>query len=122
MAFVLIWQLDDEVVRRLEQRAAGNNRSLESEVRHILEQAAGESMEEKRRVFRELSKRLLDQQSGDRPQTSSHILIREDRDSGHGSLKRSAVDILDEAPGQRIFKGAEDVESYLKDERASWDR
>ena len=85
MAFVLIWQLDDEVVRRLEQRAAGNNRSLESEVRHILEQAAGESLEEKRRAFRELSKRLLDQQSGDRPQTSSHILIREDRDSGHGS-------------------------------------
>ena len=28
MAFVLIWQLDDEVVRRLEQRAAGNNRPL----------------------------------------------------------------------------------------------
>jgi plasmid stability protein len=46
MATVLVRQLDDEVVRRLEQRAAGNNRSLESEVRHILEQAAGESMEE----------------------------------------------------------------------------
>ena len=122
MAFVLIWQLDDEVVRRLEQRAAGNNRSLECEVRHILEQAAGESMEEKRRAFRELSKRLYEQQTGDRPQTSSHILIREDRDSGHGSLKRSAVDILDEAPGQRLFKSAEDVESYLKDERASWDQ
>ena len=79
-------------------------------------------MEENRRAFRELSKRLLDQQSGERPQTPSHILIREDRDSGHGSLKRSAVDILYETPGQRLFKGAEDVESYLKDERASWDR
>ena len=79
-------------------------------------------MEEKRRAFRQLSKRLLDQQSGNRAQTPSHILIREDRDSGHGLLKRSAVDILDETPGQRLFKSAEDVESFLKDERASWDR
>ncbi len=38
------------------------------------------------------------------------------------SLHRSAVDILAEAPGQRVFKTAADVESYLKDERASWDR
>ena len=122
MAFVLIWQLDDEVVRRLEQRAAGNNRSLEGEVRHIFEQAAGDDMEEKKRAFLELSKRLLEQQTGDRPQTPSYLLIREDRDSGHGSLKRSAVDILDEAQGQRLFKSAEDVESHLKNERASWDR
>ena len=122
MATVLVRQLDDEVVRRLEQRAAGNNRSLESEVRHIFEQAAGDDMEEKKRAFRELSKRLLEQQTGDRPQTPSYLLIREDRDSGHGSLKRSAVDILDEAQGQRLFKSAEDVESHLKNERASWDR
>ena len=33
---------------------------------------------------------------------------------------RSAVDILEEAPGQRLFKTPEDVESYLNDERASW--
>jgi plasmid stability protein len=85
MATVLVRQLDDEVVRRLEQRAAGNNRSLESEVRHILEQAAGDDMGEKTRAFRELSKRLHEQQTGDRPQTPSHILIREDRYSGHGS-------------------------------------
>ena len=42
MTTVLIRQLDDQVIKRLEQRAAGNNRSLESEVRHILEQAAGD--------------------------------------------------------------------------------
>lgn len=35
---------------------------------------------------------------------------------------RSAVDILSEAPGQRLFKTAEEVESYLRDERSSWDR
>ena len=38
------------------------------------------------------------------------------------SSQRSAVDILEKAPGHRLFKTAEDVESYLKNERASWDR
>ena len=38
------------------------------------------------------------------------------------SARRSAVDILNEAPGQGLFKTAEDVNSLLKDERASWDR
>ncbi|MCY3991663.1 MAG: hypothetical protein OXF50_10610 [Caldilineaceae bacterium] len=35
--------------------------------------------------------------------------------------RRSAVDILKEAPGQRLFRSAEEVEAYLKDERASWE-
>ena len=39
-----------------------------------------------------------------------------------GSDWRSAVDILKEAPGQRLFKTAEEVEPYLRDERTSWDR
>ena len=39
-----------------------------------------------------------------------------------GSLHRSAIDILNEALGHRLFKTAEEVESYLKDERTSWDR
>ena len=38
------------------------------------------------------------------------------------SARRSALDILDEAPGRRLFKTGEEVESYLEDERASWDR
>ena len=38
------------------------------------------------------------------------------------SKQRSALEILKEAPGQRLFKTAEQVEAYLKDERASWDR
>ena len=38
------------------------------------------------------------------------------------SERRSAIDILAEAPGHRLFKTAEDVASYLKDERESWDR
>lgn len=38
------------------------------------------------------------------------------------SLQRSAVDILNEVQGQRLFKAAGDVASYLKGERAPWDR
>ena len=33
---------------------------------------------------------------------------------------RSAVDILAEAPGHVLFKTAEDVAAYLKEERNSW--
>ena len=38
------------------------------------------------------------------------------------SARHSAVDILNAAPAPRLFKTAEDVNSLLKDERASWDR
>ena len=34
--------------------------------------------------------------------------------------RRSAIDILDEAPGHLLFKSAEEVDSYLREERASW--
>ena len=40
MATVNVRRLDDDVVRRLKRRAAENNRSLESKVRHILEREA----------------------------------------------------------------------------------
>ena len=36
--------------------------------------------------------------------------------------RRSAVDILAEGPGQRVFKTAADVDSYLQAERESWER
>ena len=42
--------------------------------------------------------------------------------SQSSSNGRSAVDILAEAPGHRLFKTAKEVASYLKDERESWDR
>ena len=35
---------------------------------------------------------------------------------------RSALDILAEAPGQRLFKTAADVDNYLRQEREAWDR
>ena len=36
--------------------------------------------------------------------------------------RRSAVDILAEGPGQRLFKTAADVDSYIQTERESWER
>lgn len=35
---------------------------------------------------------------------------------------RSALEILRQAPGHRLFKSREDVEAYLHEERAAWDR
>ena len=36
--------------------------------------------------------------------------------------RRSAVDILDEAPGHRLFKTGKEVDDYIRQERESWDR
>ena len=36
--------------------------------------------------------------------------------------RRSAVDILNEAPGGLVFKTAADVAAYLKEEKEAWDR
>ena len=81
MGTVHIRRLDDEVITRLKRRAADNSRSLESETRHILEQAAYGGMEEKMRSFRILSRKLRRQDKT--PQTPSEDLIREDRDRDH---------------------------------------
>ncbi len=36
--------------------------------------------------------------------------------------RRSALDILKEAPGLRLFRSAEEVDRFLEEERQSWDR
>ncbi len=36
--------------------------------------------------------------------------------------RRSAIDILNEAPGGLVFKTPEDVATYLKEEKESWGR
>ena len=82
MATVNVRQLDDHVVQRLKRRAAANNRSLESEARHILSAAAEDDMAMKRKSFQELPVKLRRGTKG-RVQTPSEILIREDRESGH---------------------------------------
>ena len=35
---------------------------------------------------------------------------------------RSAWQIISEGPGQRLFKSAKEVDDYLTEERASWER
>ena len=82
MATINVRQLDDDVVDRLKRRAALNNRSLEGEVRHVLECAADDDMAAKRAAFRETMKRLRPLTEG-RKQTPAEVLIREDRDHGH---------------------------------------
>jgi hypothetical protein len=36
--------------------------------------------------------------------------------------QRPAREILGEAPGHQLFKTAEEVDAYIRDERDSWDR
>ena len=85
MGTINVRQLDDEVVHGLKRRAAGNNRSLEGEVRQILRSAVEEDMVEKRAAFRILAERLQRESRG-KVYTPGEILIREDRDSGHREI------------------------------------
>lgn len=82
MATINVRQLDDGVVRRLKRRASLNNRSLEGEVRHILESAVEDDMAAKRASFLALSDRLRRATQG-RVHTPAEALIRDDRDHGH---------------------------------------
>ena len=86
MATISVRGLDDDVVRCLEKHAASNNRSLESEVRNILEREANhiEDMDTRRKEFIEQSRKFR-KELADRPMgLPSWILIRQDRDEDHG--------------------------------------
>lgn len=76
MAQILVRDLDQRVVRRLKQRAARNKRSLQAEVKTILEEAVPDADAAWKRVDRIFS-RL--KRSG-RTFSDSVDLIREDRD------------------------------------------
>ena len=64
MATINVRRLDDGVVQRLKQRAAGNNRSLEGEARHILELAVEGDLLAKRASFLALTMRLRRRSEG----------------------------------------------------------
>ena len=88
MATVNVRRLDEAVVQKLKERAAAKNRSLEAELREILERTAAEDdYAERMRVFRERADELRAQTAG-RKHTPSEELIREDRDNDHGHLHR----------------------------------
>lgn len=36
--------------------------------------------------------------------------------------RRSVLDILNDGPSERLFKTAEEVDEYIREERDSWDR
>lgn len=80
MANLTIRNLDDTVVERLKVRAKAHNRSLEAEVRTILEATARTA---DRKAFIEEARRIA-AMTPNVPQTDSTLLIREDRDSDHG--------------------------------------
>ncbi len=76
MAQVLVRQLDDRIVDRLKKRAKEHGRSLQSEVKAILEDAVPDYERAWKRID---SLRLRLKRSG-RKFSDSAALIREDRD------------------------------------------
>ena len=82
MATINVGQLDDEVIGGLKERAARNNRSLEGEVRHILEKTVDDDMHARRAAFLAMTDRLSRLSIGVE-QTPAERLIREDRNHGH---------------------------------------
>lgn len=78
MAQILVRNLDDKVVQKLKERAKNRGRSLQAEVRMILQDAAGRdmmTMEEARRFSEKVAARW-----GKKKFPDSAELIREDRD------------------------------------------
>jgi antitoxin FitA len=76
MGQVLVRGLDDTVIERLRQRAESHHRSLEAELREILEQV---SQQVDGAMSRELADRIRCKLEG-RPHSDSAELIREDRE------------------------------------------
>jgi hypothetical protein len=75
MAQIIVRNLDDDIVTRLKTRARDNDRSLEAEVRHILEQSAKVDMAQARQIPLNIRERLKGRTFPD-----SVELIREDRE------------------------------------------
>jgi antitoxin FitA len=77
MSSILVQGLDPKTIRRLKERARFNGRSLQQEIKEILERTAGMvTMSEARRLSERWRHRL-----GGRAFSDSAQLIREDRDS-----------------------------------------
>lgn len=75
MASLHVRNVDDEIVRRLKERAERNGRSAEAEHRAILSEMLGLE----RPDFDELAARLRELTKG-RQHTPSEVLLRESRD------------------------------------------
>ncbi len=75
MAQILVRDLNPDLVKRLKTRAAQNGRSLQGEVKAILESVDTLSMSEARALAEEWQRRLAGRMTSD-----SSDLIREDRE------------------------------------------
>ncbi len=75
MGQVLVRDLNDEVIERLKNRARKDGRSLQSEVKLILEQAARADPQAARKLANDIRKRFKGRKLAD-----SADLVREDRD------------------------------------------
>jgi plasmid stability protein len=75
MAQILVRDLDDGVVKRLKNRARREGRSLQCEVKMILERAAKVDMESALKLVDDFRRRFKGRKFSD-----SAELIREDRD------------------------------------------
>lgn len=74
MSQVLIRELDAETVQRLKERAGRNGRSLEAELRVILERAAGQDVQRAAALASDIRCRLAGRKHSD-----SATLVSEDR-------------------------------------------
>lgn len=77
MSDVLVRGLEDDTLKRLRARAKRHNRSLQAEIRTIVEQAAARDAQRERAVLRA---RKLRQRLQTRTHSDSTPLVREDRD------------------------------------------
>jgi len=85
---VLIRGLDPATLAALKERAAANKRSLQAELRAILEDTAEveRKREARRLAFEEADRIRAMTAANGRPKFDSTEFIRRDRDSGYGRL------------------------------------
>lgn len=74
---VLVRNIDEETLEKLKKKAAANNRSLQEELKELLEMHAGPDIEEVRKMARESIRKY---KAEGRKFSDSTKDIREDRD------------------------------------------
>ena len=77
MAQILVRNVDEEIVARLKQRAANNGRSLQAEVKMVLEQASGIDTIN---VWQKVEQFRTKMQKSGQTFSDSAALLREDRE------------------------------------------
>ena len=77
MAQILVRNVDEEVVARLKQRAANNGRSLQAEVKMVLEQASGF---DSTNAWQKVEQFRTKMQKSGRTFSDSTALLRKDRE------------------------------------------